>query len=75
MCIRDRFHPAPIVRDDVLAADPGIAAALNAMAPKMTTDVNVMLQMQVTAKHTAGEPITQAVQEVAQSWLMSVGLL
>jgi len=69
------FHPAPIVRDDVLAADPGIAAALNAMAPKMTTDVNVMLQMQVTAKHTAGEPITQAVQEVAQSWLMSVGLL
>ncbi len=69
------FHPAPIVRDDVLTADPGIAAALNAMAPKMTTDVNVMLQMQVTAKHAAGEPITQAVQEVAQSWLMSVGLL
>ncbi len=70
-----QFHPAPIVRDDVLAADPGIAAALNAMAPKMTTDVNVMLQMQVNAKHTAGEPIAQAVQEVASAWLMSVGLL
>ena len=69
------FHPAPIVRDDVLMADPGIAAALNAMAPKMTTDVNAMLQMQVTSKHTAGEPIAQAVQEVAQSWFMSQGLL
>src|SRR5438105_6678392 len=44
------FHPAPIVRDDVLKADPGIAAALNQMAPKMTTDVNVMLQMQVNSK-------------------------
>ncbi len=69
------FHPAPIVRDYVLTADPGIAAALNPMAPLMTTAVNVMLQMQVTAKHTAGEPIAQAVQEVATSWLTSVGLL
>ncbi len=69
------FHPAPIVRDSVLQADPGIAAALNAMAPKMTTDVNVMLQNQVTSKHAAGEPIAQAVQEVATSWLQSVGLL
>jgi len=31
--------------------------------------------MQVTAKHTAGEPIAQAVQEVATAWLQSVGLL
>ncbi len=69
------FHPAPIVRDSVLQADPGIAAALNAMAPLMTTDVNVTLQMQVTAKHTAGEPIAQAVTEVATAWLTSVGLL
>lgn len=69
------FHPAPIVRDPVLQADPGIAPALNAMAPKMTTDVNVMLQDQVTTKHAAGEPIAQAVTEVATSWLQSVGLL
>jgi osmoprotectant transport system substrate-binding protein len=69
------FHPAPIVRDDVLSADPGIAAALNAMAPKMTTDVNVMLQMQVTAKHTAGESIAQAITEVSTAWLQSQGLL
>lgn len=69
------FHPAPIVRDDVLAADPGITAALNAMAPLMTTDINVMLQEQVNAKHTAGEPIAQAVTEVATAWLKSVNLL
>jgi osmoprotectant transport system substrate-binding protein len=69
------FHPAPIVRDSVLQADPGIKAALNPMAPLMTTDVNVMLQMQVTAKHTAGESIAQAVQEVSTAWLTSVGLL
>ena len=69
------FHPAPIVRDQVLQADPGITAALNQMAPLMTTDVNVSLQMQVSAKHTAGEPIAQAVTEVATAWLMSVHLL
>src|SRR5947209_7782990 len=69
------FHPAPIVRDSVLQADPGITAALNAMAPLMTTDVNVNLQMQVTQKHTAGESIAQAVQEVATAWLQSQHLL
>jgi osmoprotectant transport system substrate-binding protein len=69
------FHPAPIVRDSVLQSDPGIAAALNQMAPLMTTDVNVSLQMQVTAKHTAGEPIAQAVTEVATAWLQSEHLL
>lgn len=69
------FHPAPIVRDSVLQADPGIASALNAMAPLMTTQVNVGLQMQVSAKHTAGESIAQAVQEVATAWLQSQHLL
>ncbi len=69
------FHPAPIVRDSILQSDTGIPAALNPMAPLMTTDVNVMLQMQVNAKHMAGESIPQAVQEVATAWLMSVHLL
>jgi osmoprotectant transport system substrate-binding protein len=69
------FHPAPIVRDSILQADSSVATVLNAMAPLMTTEVNVSLQQQVTAKHTAGEPIAQAVQEVATSWLMSVHLL
>ena len=69
------FHPAPIVRDSILQADSSVASVLNAMAPLMTTEVNVSLQQQVTAKHTAGEPIAQAVQEVATSWLTSVHLL
>ena len=69
------FHPAPIVRDSVLQSDPGIAAALNPMAPLMTTDVNVMLQTQVSQKKSAGESVAQAVQEVATAWLQSQHLL
>src|SRR2546425_9668494 len=41
------FHPAPIVRDSVLQSDPGIAAALNPLAPDLTTDVSIMLQQQI----------------------------
>ncbi len=33
------FHPAPIVRDSILQSDPGISAALNPLAPYLTTDV------------------------------------
>jgi len=69
------FHPAPIVRDTVLQADPGIAAALNPLAPQLTTDVSISLQQMVSQKHTAGESIAQAVQEVATAWLKSVNLL
>jgi osmoprotectant transport system substrate-binding protein len=69
------FHPAPIVRDTVLQSDPGIAAALNKLAPLLTTDVSITLQNQVTAKHTSGESIPQAVKEVATSFLQSNGLL
>jgi osmoprotectant transport system substrate-binding protein len=70
-----QFHPAPIVRDSVLQSDPGIATALNPLAPFLTTDVSIMLQQQVAAKHTGGEPIPQAVKEVATSFLQSKGLL
>jgi len=70
-----QFHPAPIVRDSVLQSDPGIAAALNPLAPFLTTDVSIMLQQQVAAKHTSGESVSQAVNEVATSFLQSKGLL
>jgi osmoprotectant transport system substrate-binding protein len=71
-----QFHPAPIVRDSVLQSDPGISAALNPLAPFLTTDVSIALQQQVTAKHTSGgESIPQAVKEVATSFLQSKGLL
>lgn len=69
------FHPAPIVRDSVLQADPGIAPALNKLAPYLTTDVSIMLQQQVSMKHTSGESIAQAVKEVATAFLQSKGLL
>jgi len=70
-----QFHPAPIVRDSVLQSDPGIATALNPLAPDLTTDVSIMLQGQVTTKHAAGESIAQAVKEVATAFLQSKGLL
>ncbi len=70
-----QFHPAPIVRDSVLQSDPGIATALNPLAPFLTTDVSIALQQQVAAKHTSGESVSQAVREVATSFLQSKGLL
>ena len=69
------FHPAPIVRDSVLQADPGIKTALNPLAQYLTTDVSIMLQQQVATKHAAGESIAQAVKEVATAFLQSKGLL
>jgi osmoprotectant transport system substrate-binding protein len=69
------FHPAPIVRDSVLQSDPGIAAALNPLAPFLTTDISISLQTQVAQKKTSGESVSQAVKEVATSFLQSAGLL
>ncbi len=69
------FHPAPIVRDSVLQSHPGIAAALNPLAPVLTTDVSIMLQQQVAMKKASGESVSQAVKEVATAFLMSKGLL
>jgi len=69
------FHPAPIVRDSILQSDPGIAAALNPLAPDLTTDVSIMLQQQVSAKKTSGLSVSEAVKEVATAFLQSKGLL
>jgi osmoprotectant transport system substrate-binding protein len=61
------YHPAPIVRDATLKRAPGVASALNALAPKLTTDVSQQLQLEVVN----GKSVTQA----ATDWLKSVGLL
>lgn len=61
------YHPAPIVRDATLAKAPGIAAALNALAPKLTTEVSQQLQLQVVN----GSSVTDA----ATTWLKGAGLL
>ncbi len=61
------YNPAPIVRDDTLKKAPGIATALNPLAPKLTTQVSQQLQ----AKVVGGQSVTQ----VATDWLTSQGLL
>ena len=61
------YNPAPIVRDDTLKKAPGIADALNPLAPKLTTEVSQQLQAQVVD----GKSVTK----VATSWLKSQGLL
>ncbi|GAC1344615.1 MAG: glycine betaine ABC transporter substrate-binding protein [Ktedonobacteraceae bacterium] len=69
------FHPAPIVRDSILQSDPGISAALNPLAPDLTTDVSITLQQQVSAKKASGLSVSEAVKEVATAFLQSKGLL
>lgn len=61
------YHPAPIVRDATLTKSPDIATALNALAPKLTTEVSQQLQLQVVN----GTSVTDA----ATTWLKSAGLL
>jgi osmoprotectant transport system substrate-binding protein len=70
-----QFHPAPIVRDDILKSDPGIPAALNPLAPYLTTDVSIMLQQEVAQKKNSGMSVPEAVKEVATAFLQSKGLL
>src|SRR6266576_3591464 len=69
------FHPAPIVRNSILQSDPGIANALNPLAPFLTTDVSISLQQQVKTKKDSGTSVSEAVKEVATSFLQSKGLL
>ncbi len=69
------FHPAPLVRDSTLQSDPGISAALNPLAPKLTTAVSIQLQGQVATAKAAGTSVSQAVKQVATKFLQSQGLL
>jgi osmoprotectant transport system substrate-binding protein len=62
------YNPAPLVRDSVLSKSPSIAATLNALAPKLTTDAQVALIKQVAIDH-------KTYKEVAQTFLQDQGLL
>jgi len=62
------YNPATIVRDSTLAKAPGIAAALNPLAPKLTTDAIIPLNTMVAVDH-------KSVDEVAATWLRQQGLL
>ncbi|HEX8728621.1 MAG TPA: glycine betaine ABC transporter substrate-binding protein [Ktedonobacterales bacterium] len=62
------YNPAPLVRDSVLQKSPSIAATLNALAPKLTTDAQVALIKKVAIDH-------QSVASVAKTFLQDQGLL
>lgn len=70
-----QFHPSPIMRDDVLQKYPDIATLLNPLAPHLTTEASIQLQLQVAQLKTSGLSTTEAVKQVAQQFLQQVGLL
>jgi osmoprotectant transport system substrate-binding protein len=70
-----QFHPAPIVRDDVLEKYPDIPAILNPLAPKLTTEVSIRLQQEVAQMKEKGTSVTEAVKQVARKFLQEQGLL
>ncbi|MEN9933724.1 MAG: hypothetical protein RLZZ387_303 [Chloroflexota bacterium] len=63
------YQIAPVVRQDTLAASPGIAEALNKLAPALTNDVMSGLNWQVDG------PDKKEVADVAREFLTSQGLI
>lgn len=63
------YHVAPVVRQDTLEAYPGIADALNALAPLLTDQVMSELNYRVDG------PDKEEPAEVAQSFLEEEGLI
>jgi osmoprotectant transport system substrate-binding protein len=70
-----QFHPAPIVRMSVLKKYPDIAGILNPLAPRLTTEVSIKLQVQVGALKSGGTSVTEAVKQVAKQFLQQAGLI
>ncbi len=57
------YQPAPIVRDDTLQKAPGIAPALNKLAPYLTSSLSSQLQLQVLNGKTVREVAEQYLQQ------------
>lgn len=57
------YHVAPVVRQEALDANPGIADALNAVAPLITTEIQIDLNGQVVG------PAQMSPEEVARIFL------
>jgi osmoprotectant transport system substrate-binding protein len=57
------YQPAPIVRDDTLQKAPGIAPALNKLAPYLTSSLSRQLQLQVLNGKTVREVAEQYLQQ------------
>ena len=63
------YHVAPVVRQDTLAANPGIADALNAVAPLITTEAQVAMNGEVVGDDKR-EPA-----DVARDFLVQNGIV
>jgi osmoprotectant transport system substrate-binding protein len=63
------YHVAPVVRQDTLDANPGLADALNAVAQLITTEVQIGLNGQVVG------PDQMSPEEVARAFLQEQGLI
>ena len=63
------YPVAPIVRGDVLAADPGIATLLNSLAPVLTNDVMQALNWSVDG------PEKREPEDVARDFLLAENLI
>lgn len=63
------YQIAPVIRQDTLAANPGIAEALNKLAPALTNDVMSGLNWQVDG------PEKKEIATVASEFLKSQGLI
>ncbi|MCA9859219.1 MAG: hypothetical protein KC438_05820 [Thermomicrobiales bacterium] len=63
------YHVAPVVRRSVLDANPGIADALNAVAPLITTEIQIGLNGQVVG------PDEMSPEDVARAFLQEQGLI
>jgi glycine betaine/choline ABC-type transport system substrate-binding protein len=62
------YNPAPVVRDELLQKAPGIAAILNPLQEKLTTENVVELIKQVSVDH-------KEIPDVAKQFLQDQGLL
>ena len=63
------YHVAPVVRNETLTSNPGIADALNPVAPLLTDEIMAALNWQVAGPE-ALEPA-----EVARMFLEEQGLI
>ncbi len=62
------YNVAPVVRDNIAVNDPKVVSALNALAPKITSQVLQQLNAEVDIQK-------QDYQKVAKDWLTQQGLI
>jgi osmoprotectant transport system substrate-binding protein len=69
------FNAAPLVRNATLSKYSDIPGVLNPLAPKLTTDVSIKLQTQVSDIRNGGASANAAIRTVATNFLKTQGLL